>query len=187
MRNLKLKGLKYNKGKYSLYENRFVFFPPQIINILSSIYGEGVKSLLVWLGKKAGWSLIQKWDESLKSKALNDLVSNFCNIFSNHGWGKFIPKQISDNLIIIQVHHNVSKEIEGNSKNVCYFLTGFRVERWLLPHCFVCEVLLQNALSFYGVIEKHGLLIDQSNNTRKRLRFSTCLLCCFSVFCTKQP
>jgi predicted hydrocarbon binding protein len=124
MRNLKLKGLKYNKGKYSLYENRFVFFPPQIINILSSIYGEGVKSLLVWLGKKAGWSLIQKWDESLKSKALNDLVSNFCNIFSNHGWGKFIPKQISDNLIIIQVHHNVSKEIEGNSKNVCYFLTG---------------------------------------------------------------
>ena len=51
MRNLKLKGLKYNKGKYYLYNHRFVFFPPQLIDILSSSYGEGVKSLLVWLGK----------------------------------------------------------------------------------------------------------------------------------------
>ncbi|GAH71910.1 unnamed protein product, partial [marine sediment metagenome] len=50
MKNLKLKGLKYSNGKYDLFNERFVFFPPQIINILSSIYGEGVKSLLVWLG-----------------------------------------------------------------------------------------------------------------------------------------
>ena len=124
MRNLKLKGLKYNKGKYILYDNRFIFFPPQIIDILSSIYGEGVKSLLVWLGKKAGWALIQDWDENLKSKSLNDLVNNFCSIISNHGWGKFAPKQISEDLIIIQVNHNISKELEGTSKNVCYFLTG---------------------------------------------------------------
>ena len=72
MRNLKLKGLKYEKGTYHLYEDRYVFFPPQIIDVLSSIYGEGVKSLLVWLGKKAGWDLIQDWDENLKSKTLND-------------------------------------------------------------------------------------------------------------------
>jgi predicted hydrocarbon binding protein len=124
MRNLKLKGLKYNKGKYGLYRNRFIFFPPQIIDILSSIYGEGVKSLLVWLGKKAGWALIQDWDENLKSKTLNDLVSNFCNIISNQGWGKFVPKQVSEELIIIQVSHNVSKELEGSAKNICYFLTG---------------------------------------------------------------
>jgi predicted hydrocarbon binding protein len=124
MRNLKLKGLKYNKGKYALYDNRFIFFPPQIIDILSSIYGEGVKSLLVWLGKKAGWALIQNWDEHLKSKTINDLVSQFCNILSNHGWGKFIAKQISEDLIIIEIYHNVSTVLEGNSKNVCYFLTG---------------------------------------------------------------
>jgi len=124
MRNLKLKGLKYNKGKYILYDNRFIFFPPQIIDILSSIYGEGVKSLLVWLGKKAGWALIQDWDENLKSKSLNDLVNHFCSIISNHGWGKLAPKQISEDLIIIHVYHNVSTELEGNSKNICYFLTG---------------------------------------------------------------
>ena len=124
MRNLKLKGLKYSKGKYELYNNRFIFFPPQIIDILSSIYGEGVKSLLVWLGKKAGCALIQNWDENLKSKTLNDLVNHFCSIISNHGWGKFIPKQISEDLVIIEVHHNVSTELDGNSKNICYFLTG---------------------------------------------------------------
>lgn len=124
MRNLKLKGLKYSKGKYELYNNRFIFFPPQIIDILSSIYGEGVKSLLVWLGKKAGWALIQNWDENLKSKTLNDLVNHFCIIISNHGWGKFVPKQISEDLVIIEVYHNVSTELEGKSKNICYFLTG---------------------------------------------------------------
>jgi len=124
MRNLKIKGLKYNKGKYVLYDNRFIFFPPQIIDILSSIYGEGVKSLLVWLGKKAGWALIQDWDENLKSKSLNDLVNHFCGIISTHGWGRFIPKQVSEDLILIQVYHNVSSELEGTAKNICYFLTG---------------------------------------------------------------
>ena len=63
MKNLKLKGLKYSKGKFLMFDDRFTFFPPQVIDILSSIYGEGVKTLLVWLGKKAGWSLIQKWEE----------------------------------------------------------------------------------------------------------------------------
>ena len=83
MKNLKLKGLKYNKGTFELFNDRFVFFPPQLIDILASIYGEVVKSLLVWLGKKAGWALIQKWEENLKPKTLNDLVMQFCNIISN--------------------------------------------------------------------------------------------------------
>jgi predicted hydrocarbon binding protein len=124
MRNLKLKGLKYNKGKYVLYRNRFIFFPPQIIDILSSIYGEGVKSLLVWLGKKAGWALIQDWDENLKSKTLNDLVSNFCSILSNHGWGNFVPKQISDDKIVISLSYNVSSELSTKSKYICFYITG---------------------------------------------------------------
>ena len=122
MRTLKLKGLKYLKGKFELYDQRFVFFPPQIIDILSSIYGEGVKSLLVWLGKKAGWSLIQNWDDNLKSKTLNDLVNQFTTILTSHGWGYFNPKKISDDLIIIELNHNLSKEL--NSKHTCYFING---------------------------------------------------------------
>ena len=107
MKNLKLKGLKYNKGKYQLFDDRFVFFPPQLIDILSSIYGEGVKSLLVWLGKKTGWDLIQSWDENLKPKTLNDLTNQFCVILSNQGWGRFIPKQISEDVIVIQLYVDV--------------------------------------------------------------------------------
>ncbi len=125
MRNLKLKGLKYNKGKYLLYNDRFVFFPPQIIDILSSIYGEGVKSLLVWLGKKTGWTLIQNWDENLKPKSLEDLINHFCNDYlSNQGWGRFVPKQISDDLLVINLYHNISSELENKSKYFCYFITG---------------------------------------------------------------
>ncbi len=124
MRNLKLKGLKYFKGKYELFDERFVFFPPQIIDILSSIYGEGVKSLLVWLGKKAGWSLIQGWDEKLKSKTLNDLVNQFTNILTSHGWGYLSPKKISDDLIVIELSHNISHEIDAKSKYICYYITG---------------------------------------------------------------
>lgn len=124
MRNLKLKGLKYDKGKYDLYNERFVFFPPQIIDILSSIYGEGVKSLLVWLGKKVGWALIQNWDDHLKSKTLDDLVNQFCTMVSNHGWGIFNPKQISDNLIVIELQHNISNNLNNKSKYVCYYVTG---------------------------------------------------------------
>ena len=124
MRNLKLKGLKYSKGKYYLYNDRFVFFPPQLIDILSSIYGEGVKSLLVWLGKKAGWTLIQNWDENLKSKTLEDLINQGCNILNNHGWGRFVPKQITEDLIIINLFHNISSELENKSKYFCYFITG---------------------------------------------------------------
>ncbi|MFX0032688.1 MAG: hypothetical protein ACFE8E_07350 [Candidatus Hodarchaeota archaeon] len=124
MKNLKLKGLKYNKGIYQLFEDRFVFFPPQLIDILSSIYGEGVKSLLVWLGKKTGWDLIQSWDETLKPRTLNDLTTQFCNILSNHGWGKFIPRQISEDLIVIQLQKNITNDLENKSKYVCYFING---------------------------------------------------------------
>jgi predicted hydrocarbon binding protein len=124
MRNLKLKGLKYNNGKFLLFEDRFIFFPPQLMDILSSIYGEGVKSLLVWLGKKAGWKLSQNWEDNLKPKSLDDLISQFCNILSNHGWGIFSPREITEDVIIIELHHNISSELENKSKYFCYFITG---------------------------------------------------------------
>jgi len=124
MRNLKIKGLKFNKGKYHLFNDRFVFFPPQVIDILSSIYGEGVKSLLVWLGKKAGWRLIQNWDENIKPKTLEDLVDQFCNLLSSHGWGRFIPTEISETIILVKLFRNISSELENKSKYFCYFITG---------------------------------------------------------------
>jgi len=124
MKNLKIKGLKYNKGKYELFSDRFVFFPPKLIDILSSIYGEGVKSLLVWLGKKTGWALIQKWEENLKPKSLNDLVNQFTSIMNNQGWGHFVPKKISEDLIIIELYNNISSKLENSPKYFCYFITG---------------------------------------------------------------
>ncbi|MBN1216733.1 MAG: hypothetical protein JXA99_15000 [Candidatus Lokiarchaeota archaeon] len=124
MKNFKLKGLKYNQGKYDLYNDRFVFFPPKLIDILSSIYGEGAKSLLVWLGKKAGWTLIQNWEDKLKPKNLQDLVTQFTELISNLGWGNFIVKNFSEKSITIRLQHNISTELESDSKYICYFITG---------------------------------------------------------------
>jgi predicted hydrocarbon binding protein len=124
MKRFKLKGLDYDSGVYKLYGDRFVFFPPKVINTLASIYGEGVKSLLVWLGKKAGWTLIQNWEENLKIKDLEDLVEQFIEILNNLGWGKFIPTEISDDLIRIELHENISSKLETESKYGCYFITG---------------------------------------------------------------
>jgi len=119
-----MKGLKYSKGKFELFNDRFVFFPPQLIDILSSIYGEGVKSLLVWLGKKAGWTIIQNWEENLKSKNLVDLVNQFCNFLSNQGWGLFTPKKITEDIINIELQYNISSELKESSKYFCYFING---------------------------------------------------------------
>ncbi len=124
MKNFKLKGLKYINGHYSLYNDRFVFFPPQVIDILSSIYGEGVKSLLVWLGKKAGWQLVQNWEEKLKPKTLEDLVDQFCDLLSAQGWGKFEPKIKEKKIISVVVKSVISSEMESKSKFICYFITG---------------------------------------------------------------
>ena len=115
MRTLKMKGLKYSKGKFELFNDRFVFFPPQLIDILSSIYGEGVKSLLVWLGKKAGWTIIQNWEENLKPKNLEDLVNQFCNLLSNQGWGLFTPKKTTKDIITIELQYNISSELKESS------------------------------------------------------------------------
>lgn len=123
MKNLKLKGLKYNKGKYFLYDQRYLFLPPQVIDILASIYGEGVKSLLVWLGKKAGWEYAQNWEENLNPSSLDYFVEKFCEKLNGQGWGKFIPKKISEDEIIIQLHDNISLKLE-KSKYYCHFISG---------------------------------------------------------------
>jgi len=124
MKDLKLKGLEYSEGIYKLFNQRFVFFPPQIIDLLSSIYGEGVKPLLVWLGKKMGRILIETWEENLKPKNLEELTNLFCEMFNNMGWGRFEPQDISENVIILKLHYNISSYLENNFKYICYFLSG---------------------------------------------------------------
>ena len=119
-----MKGLKFSKGKFELFNDRFVFFPPQLIDILSSIYGEGVKSLLVWLGKKAGWTIIQNWEENLKPKNLEDLVNQFCYLLSNQGWGHFTPKKTTEDIITIELQYNISSELKESSRYFCYFING---------------------------------------------------------------
>jgi len=122
-----MKSLKYSRGRYEFFNDRVIMFPPQIIDILSSIYGEGVKSLLVWLGKKAGWTLVSRWEEVLKPKSLNDLTKQFMAIMSQIGLGRFVIKQVSDEVIIIQHHSNISLELESKSKYYCYFVQGLLV------------------------------------------------------------
>ncbi len=124
MKDLKLKGLEYSEGIYKLFNQRFVFFPPQIINLLSSIYGEGVKPILVWLGKKMGRVLIENWEEVLKPKTLKELTTLFCEMFSNMGWGKLESQEVSEDKIVIKLSQNISSSLENNFKYVCYFLSG---------------------------------------------------------------
>lgn len=124
MKDLKLKGLEYSDGVYKLFNHRFVFFPPQIVNLLSSIYGEGVKPILVWLGKKMGRTLIETWEDFLKPKTLKELTNIFCEIFSNMGWGKFEPQEVTEELITMKLFHNISTSLENDFKYTCYFLSG---------------------------------------------------------------
>ena len=39
-------------------------------------------------------------------------------------WGRFAPKKISDNLIVIELQHNISNDLDNKSKYICYYLTG---------------------------------------------------------------
>lgn len=127
MKNLKMKNLKYSRGRYEFFDDRVIFISPQILDILSSIYGEGVKSLLVWLGKKAGWTLVSRWEAVLKPKSLNDLTKQFMAIMSQIGLGRFAIKQVSDEVIIIEHHSNISLELESKSKYYCYFVQGLLI------------------------------------------------------------
>jgi predicted hydrocarbon binding protein len=125
MKNLKMKSLKYNgHGTYEFFNDRVIMFPPQLIDTLSSIYGEGVKSLLVWLGKKAGWTLVSRWEDKLKPKSLSDLTKQFMGILSQIGLGRFVIIDASEEAIIIEHHSNISLELESKAKYYCYFVQG---------------------------------------------------------------
>ena len=113
-----------------------------------------MKSLLVWLGKKAGWALIQNWDEKQKSKTLNDLVNQFTNILSSHGWGKFNPTKISEDLIVLELYHNISNDLNNKSKYICYYITGI--------------------LSGFGEYALYRVNVTESNCCSENTKLSSC-------------
>ncbi len=125
MKSLKLKGLEYTNGVIRLFEERVVLFPPSIIGLLSSIYGEGAEPLLVFLGKKLGRSMIEKWDFELKPKTIKEITEIFSDLFSTTGWGQMVARDVSDDQIIFQLMHNVSKTLEIPSKFIDFFITGY--------------------------------------------------------------
>lgn len=125
MKSLKLKGLEYTNGVLSLFDERVVLFPPSIIGLLSSIYGEGAEPLLVFLGKKLGRSMIEKWDFELKPKNIKEITEIFSDLFSTTGWGQMVARDVSDDQIIFQLMHNVSKTLEIPSKFIDFFITGY--------------------------------------------------------------
>ncbi len=125
MKSLKLKGLEYTNGVIRLFDERVVLFPPSIIGLLSSIYGEGAEPLLVFLGKKLGRSMIEKWDFELKPKSIKEITELFCDLFSTTGWGQMVVRDVTDDQIIFQLMHNVSKTLEIPSKFIDFFITGY--------------------------------------------------------------
>ncbi|MEX2682881.1 MAG: hypothetical protein Q6373_014925 [Candidatus Sigynarchaeota archaeon] len=125
MKSLKLKGLEYANGVIKLFDERVVLFPPSIIGLLSSIYGEGAEPLLVFLGKKLGRSMIEKWDFELKPKNIKEITELFSDLFSTTGWGQMVVRDVTDDQIIFQLMHNVAKTLEIPSKFIDFFITGY--------------------------------------------------------------
>lgn len=111
-------------GVINFFGERIALFPPNLIPLFSSIYGDGAKSLLVFLGKKMGRRMIEIWDESLKPNTLEQLTTIFSSYMSTSGWGKFDPVLITEHEIILNVKHNVCEELDIHTKHICYFLKG---------------------------------------------------------------
>ncbi len=125
MKSLKAKGIDYANGTIKLFDERVILFPPDIIGLFSSIYGEGAEPLLVFLGKKLGRIMIEKWDDELKPKNLGEITELFTDTFSTTGWGQLNARDIGNEQIIFQLLHNVSASLEIPSKFIDYFITGY--------------------------------------------------------------
>src|SRR5271157_89605 len=124
MKNFKMRGINFKDGFIDLYGERIVLLPPDLINLLSSVYGEGAKSLLVFLGKKMGRRMSETWEEHLKPKTLEQLTNIFCQFMSTGGWGEFEPDKVTEEEIIVKVKYNIAIEIDPPTKYICYFLNG---------------------------------------------------------------
>ncbi|OLS13351.1 MAG: hypothetical protein RBG13Loki_3038 [Promethearchaeota archaeon CR_4] len=119
------KQVNYTKdGVIDFFGERIVLFPPDIISLLSTVYGQGAEALLVFLGKKMGRRMSEKWEESLKPVTLEQFTNLFCQFISTCGWGRFDPVEISEQTIVVNIKHNITEELDIPTKHICYFIKG---------------------------------------------------------------
>jgi predicted hydrocarbon binding protein len=124
-KEFKMKGIEYKDGSISLYDERVVLFPPYIISLLGSIYGQGSKSLLVYLGKKMGRLLAENWEEHLRPKSLEQLTEIFFTMTGAAGWGNFSVEKVSENEIIVKLNDNIALSDENPLNHICDFISGY--------------------------------------------------------------
>ena len=124
-KKFKMEGIEAKDGNIQLYEERIVLFPPSIITILGSIYGDAAQPLLRFLGKRMGRRLAEVWEAKAEPNDLKDMTDLFVSMSSTAGWGEFSIMSISDNEIIINLTNNVANKEKMNY--ICYFLCGYFV------------------------------------------------------------
>jgi predicted hydrocarbon binding protein len=119
------KGLEYRDGEIKVFDERVVLFPPNIISLLGSVYGQGSKPLLVFLGKKIGRFLVERWEEATRPKNLNQLVDIFFEMTGTAGWGNFSVEKVAEDEIVVKLADNVANSEEHPSNHICDFLSGY--------------------------------------------------------------
>lgn len=119
------KGLEFRDGEIKLFDERVVLFPPSVISLLGSVYGQGSKPLMVYLGKKIGRFLVERWEEAARPKNLNQLVEVFFEMTGLSGWGTFKIESVSDQEIICELRDNVALSEDRPNTHICDFLTGY--------------------------------------------------------------
>ncbi|GAB4305829.1 MAG: hypothetical protein Kow0069_02090 [Promethearchaeota archaeon] len=124
MKSFKMRGIQSKDGVVELYDERIVLMPPTIIDLLAQVYGEGSKSLLIFLGKKMGRKMIENWDDHLRPKTLEQITRIFTEFMSTGGWGQMEPVKITEEEIVVQVKNVVSTKLPNATKHICYFING---------------------------------------------------------------
>ncbi len=109
---LKVKGIEQNGGETKFYGERVVFFPPNIITLLGSVFGQGSKSMLVYLGKKMGRRFVETWEENEHPENYRALTDLFVEKTSIAGWGQFSVVSFTESEIVLNLTTNIAKSEE---------------------------------------------------------------------------
>ena len=124
-KDFKMKGIESKDGVVKLYDERVVLFPPNIITLLGSVFGQGSKPLLIYLGKKMGRNLVESWEEHIRPKNIEELTEIFIGMTSAAGWGVLSVVKVEDSEIIINLKYNIAKSEDTPMKHICDFLVGY--------------------------------------------------------------
>jgi predicted hydrocarbon binding protein len=124
-KEFKMKGIEFKDGIVKLYDERVVLFPPNIISLLGSVFGQGSKPLLVYLGKKMGRLLAENWEEHLRPKSLGELAEIFFGMTGAAGWGNFSVEKVTEDEIVIKLKDNIALTEEQPLNHICDFLSGY--------------------------------------------------------------